>query len=217
MPYASSLSTHDDPAIAVAEAIGHILDKLGPSPDFVVVFVSGHFRNRVSDIHSAVAELLRPNVLIGCTAGAVICGGKEIEDQSGLSIFGGNFDGQVTPLRIDSPSDLLHDTGQPLADTGVHTMLLLADPFSFPAESALAECRLLYPKVQIIGGLVSSTDPSSGDCLFLDGEIYRDGAVALLIKGEVTIEPLLSQGCRPIGNPLIITKSRDNMIYELGG
>ena len=72
MPYASSLSTHDDPAIAVAEAIGHILDKLGPSPDFVVVFVSGHFRNRVSDIHSAVAELLRPNVLIGCTAGAVI-------------------------------------------------------------------------------------------------------------------------------------------------
>ena len=30
MPYASSLSTHDDPAIAVAEAIGHILDKLGP-------------------------------------------------------------------------------------------------------------------------------------------------------------------------------------------
>jgi small ligand-binding sensory domain FIST len=217
MPYASSLSTHDDPAIAVAEAIGHILDKLGPSPDFAVVFVSGHFKNRVGDIRSAVAELLRPNVLIGCTAGAVVCGSKEIEDQSALAIFGGSCDGEVVPLRIDNGSDLLHDTREPLADTDIHTMLLLADPFSFPAETALAQCRSLYPKVQIIGGLVSSTDPSSGDCLLLDGEIYRDGAVALLIKGEVVVEPLVSQGCRPVGSPLIITRSRDNMIYELGG
>ena len=217
MPYASSLSTHDDPAIAVAEAIGHILDKLGPSPDFAVVFVSGHFKKRVGDIRSAVAELLRPNVLIGCTAGAVVCGSREIEDQSALAIFGGSCDGEVVPLRIDNRSDLLHDTEKPLADTDIHTMLLLADPFSFPAETALAQCRSLYPKVQIIGGLVSSTDPSSGDCLLLDGEIYRDGAVALLIKGEVVVEPLVSQGCRPVGSPLIITRSRDNMIYELGG
>ena len=31
------------------------------------------------------------------------------------------------------------------------------------------------------------------------------------------MRPVVSQGCRPIGRPLVITKSEDNMIVELGG
>ena len=217
MPYSSSLSTHDDPGIAVAETIGQVLDDIGPSPDFAIVFMSGYFKNRFSQIHSALLELLAPKTLMGCTADAVVYGAKEIEDQSALTIFAGKFEGHATPVRISdaldsSPNALLAGNG-----VGAHTMLLLADPFSFPAEETISQLRSSHPHIQIIGGLISSAQPRPSASLFLDGEIYSDGAVALLIGGSVQIEPLVSQGCRPIGTPLIVTKSEGNLVHELGG
>ena len=41
--------------------------------------------------------------------------------------------------------------------------------------------------------------------------------MGLLIEGPTPIEPLVSQGCRPIGSPLIVTNSKENIIFELAG
>ena len=127
MPYSSSLSTHDDPGIAVAETIGQVLDDIGPSPDFAIVFMSGYFKNRFSQIHSAVLELLAPKTLMGCTADAVVYGAKEIEDQSALTIFAGNFEGHATSVRISDALDFSIDAL--LAGNGVGAVSHAAKTF----------------------------------------------------------------------------------------
>ena len=217
MPYASSLSTHEDPGIAVAEAIGQVLDRIGSSPDFAVVFMSGYFKNRLTQIRSAIENLLTPKVLIGSTADALICGSREIEDQSALTIFAGNLEGKVTPFRVSNEHDSFGDAMRAVTEVDAHTMILLADPNSFPAEEAINQWRSTHPHIQIIGGLNSSFPTQTSGSLFVDGEIYREGGVGLLVGGAVQIEPLVAQGCRPIGTPLIVTKSKGNLIYELGG
>lgn len=217
MPYASSLSTHDDLGIAVAETIGQVLEKIGTSPDFAIVFISGHFKNRLNEIHSAMRELLTPKTLMGCTSNAVVCGVNEIEDRSALVVFAGNLDGEVASIRLSDTPSVSADPILAANGNTAHTMLLLADPLSFPTEEMIKELHSEYPHIQVIGGLTSSTPSDRFGSLFLDGEIHNGGGVALLIGGNVQIKALVSQGCHPIGAPLIVTKSSGNLVHELGG
>jgi small ligand-binding sensory domain FIST len=39
----------------------------------------------------------------------------------------------------------------------------------------------------------------------------------VLLQGPVRLRAIVSQGCRPIGRPMIITRCQDNVIHELGG
>ena len=41
--------------------------------------------------------------------------------------------------------------------------------------------------------------------------------MGVVIGGNVRIRPVVSQGCRPIGKPLVITRAEANVIIELGG
>jgi len=217
MPYVSSLSTHGDLGVAVAETIGQVLDKIGASPDFAVVFMSGHFKNRLSEIHTAMRELLAPKTLMGCTSSAVVCGANEIEDRSALAVFAGNLDGEISSVRLSDPPSISANPIFAVHGNTAHTMLLLADPLSFPTEQMIKQLHSEHPHIQVIGGLISSTAADRFGSLFLDGEIHHDGAVALLIGGNVEVKSLVSQGCRPIGAPLIVTKASGNLVHELGG
>ena len=39
----------------------------------------------------------------------------------------------------------------------------------------------------------------------------------MLLEGELGLRWVVSQGCRPIGRPLVVTKAQENVILELGG
>ena len=51
----------------------------------------------------------------------------------------------------------------------------------------------------------------------LDDDVYSDGAVGVLLAEDVSAEMVVSQGCRPIGSPYVVTKAEGNVIYELAG
>jgi small ligand-binding sensory domain FIST len=59
---------------------------------------------------------------------------------------------------------------------------------------------------------------AAGECRFLYGKETRDqGAIGVVLQGSIGLRSIVSQGCRPIGRPLVITRSNDNLILELGG
>jgi small ligand-binding sensory domain FIST len=53
--------------------------------------------------------------------------------------------------------------------------------------------------------------------LLLGAQTHAEGAVAVHVSGPVRLKTVVSQGCRPIGRPLVVTKAERNIIYELGG
>ena len=86
--YAFGLSEHPVPTQAVGEAVGQVLEGLSDErPDLVALFTSPHHVGAFEDIASSVRGLLDPTVLLGGTAGAVIGGGREVEDSPALSLF----------------------------------------------------------------------------------------------------------------------------------
>jgi small ligand-binding sensory domain FIST len=96
-------------------------------------------------------------------------------------------------------------------------LLVVGDPFSFPVELLLERLNEDRPAVAVVGGMASSAAEPGGNRLILQDRVVDEGAVVLHVRGAVQLTTLVSQGCRPIGRPLVVTRAQRNILYELGG
>jgi small ligand-binding sensory domain FIST len=96
-------------------------------------------------------------------------------------------------------------------------LLLLGDPFSFPTDHFLERLNEDRPGVPVAGGMASGAAEPGENRLFFGREAIAEGAVAALISGPVRLRTVVSQGCRPIGKPYVVTKAERNVIQQLGG
>lgn len=218
--FAAALSRHPVPAEAVGEVVGAVLDQVGPAPDLAVLFVSPGLAGAVDDIAASVRALLSPGVLLGATASTVIGGGEEVDDGPAVSLWAGAV-GEVLPVRLDAVPAMggVQVRGIPAsaADDGPRTLLLLADPFSLPLEGLLAGVGDDMPELTVVGGLASAARGPGGNRLVLDRDVHRDGAVGVLLPPGTEVTALVSQGCRPVGDPMIVTAVDGPTVLELAG
>ncbi len=219
--YASALSIHPDSFEAAAECAGQILDQLGGErPDLAVVFASNHHLDDFAQVASGLRKLLEADVLIGSTSVAVAGDHREIEDGPGLTVFAADWGGghargvalDAAPTgdgyRIDGWPDDLRPDG---------TLLLLADPMSFPVVDFLRISNENFADLQIIGGVASGPGRDVRCVLALDDSVRERGAVGVVLDSSVEVRTVVSQGCRPIGQPFTITGAHRNVIHELAG
>lgn len=219
--FAAAMSQHPLATQAVGEVCGSILEQLGEEDcDLVVCFASPHHVGAFEDISNALHSILEPGVLIGGTAVAIVGGSHEIEDAPALSVFAGSLDdSELTPvaLRVEDTPDGAAISGWPELATPPRTLLLFADPFTFPVDAFLARCNDDLPTLRVIGGMASAAGRPGGNRLVLDDRILDSGAVGVFLDGDVEVRTLVSQGCRPIGQPLVVTKADRNFVEELAG
>jgi small ligand-binding sensory domain FIST len=240
MRFASSLSTHPDAAHATGEVIGQVIDQVGRHPDLAVLFVTRPHAGALAEAADAVTRLLEPTLLIGCAAESVVGNQREIEQAPGVSLWAG-LTGPLAPVRLwvefepaelDEPRHPAAAVGDGEFDTPVtplvagwpdelvfepQALVLLADPFTFPMELLLRGLAAEHPDLPVIGGMASAARTPGGNRLVLNQEVFTDGAVGVLIGPGVTVSTVVSQGCRPIGRPLAVTRAEGNIIYELAG
>jgi len=219
MPFAAALSTHPEPATAAGEVIGHVLDRVGRHPDLALVFVTPAHSGAIAEVAAAVRELLAPTVLLGCAAESVVGTGQEVERGPAISLWAG-LTGPVVPLRLwdDMGPEGPQVGGWPAAPPfEAQAALVLADPFSFPVDALLQGLSERHPGLPVLGGMASAGRAPGASRLVLDEAIQTDGAVGALIGPGIRLTPVVSQGCRPIGRPLVVTRAEANIIYELAG
>ena len=65
--------------------------------------------------------------------------------------------------------------------------------------------------------MASAARGPGGNRLVLDGAIHDDGAVGVLLDAAASPTTVVSQGCRPVGHPFIVTRAERNVLYELAG
>jgi small ligand-binding sensory domain FIST len=204
----------------VGEVAGEVLDTFrGDEPDLVVFFVSPHFVGAMDDLTNALGSLLQPRVMLGLTAVGVVGGAHEVEDAPGVSLFAASCpDADLTPVALDieHTPDGAAITGWPDLEGAPSTLLLLADPFSFPLDGFLSRLREDRPELQVIGGAASAARGPGGNRLVLDDRVTASGAVGVFLDG-LPVRAVVSQGCRPVGAPYVVTSGDGNRIGELAG
>ncbi len=224
MKWISALSLAVETGKAVSEAAAQIRAKLGAQrPDVVFVFATAQHRLEYSAISSGVNELLHPRFLLGCSGGGVIGDGREAEQVTALSLMAGVLPGvEIKPFHLADSALPDLDSGPRRWEeaTGVAArkdpqFVILVDPLSIRTEEMLTGFDFAYPKSVKIGGLASGARRAGQNALFLNDQIYREGAVGLAFSGNLRVETIVAQGCRPFGRPLAITKCYRNVLLEL--
>lgn len=211
MKATSALSEHPLAAHAVGEVAGTILENLAGAPiDLLVVFIDSVHTGAVEDMSAALRELLSPSTMIGSTASGVLERNAEVEDRSALAVWAASGLSAV-PFRIE-PGEVAPRSGWSVVPHD-HAVVL-ADPFSSPALDMLDAAKNEAPHLKINGGLASAARGPSGNRLLLDDAVFDSGAIGVALDG-VPMRSVVSQGCRPIGEPFTVTGVAGNVITEL--
>jgi len=226
MQWASAISEEVDTRKAAQDAASRVAAELGGAPpDLAFVFFSTHHRSNPAAVAEGIAEALVPEHVLGCSAGGIIGAGREIEERPALSITAARLPGvNVHPFRFDD-ADLPDEDAAPRAweaALGVTAaeqphFLVLADPFSFPADLLLRGLDYAFPKSAKAGGLASAGERPGQNALLCDGDIIRRGAVGIALTGAIAVDTLVAQGCRAIGEAMKITRASGNFVVELDG
>jgi small ligand-binding sensory domain FIST len=225
MPFAAALSTLAPTGRAVEEACTRVREQLAGEPHLAVVFFSPHHAGAADLVAGVLRQQLTPRCLLGCVGESIIGNDREIEQAPALSLWAGRWSRPITAepfhLVLEQTADGLSLLGWPDALAGADpekaAVLLLGDPFTFPIDLFLQRINEDRPGLRVVGGMASGVGRPGESRLLLNGAVHDRGAVGVLLQGPVGLRPIVSQGCRPIGRHMVITRAQDNLIFELGG
>ena len=225
MRWASILSEERESEAAALDASARLRSELDTDPDLALVFASSHHASSYDTIASTLARELGGALLIGCSGDSVIGGGQELESRPGLALAGATLPGvAIHPFSLDTAGLPPLDAG-PAAwherigvdpEAAPH-FLLLADPFGFDAENFIRCMDQAYPASIKVGGVASGGQQPGEQALWLGAETRRSGLVGLGLSGNLVVDPVVAQGCRPVGAPLFVTHCHDNVLQRVDG
>lgn len=225
MKCAAAISVEARSSVAADAVAERVRGELGGAPaDLALVFASMHHAEEADQIVDRVNRRLGPRCLLGCTAEAIVGVDQEVERQPAVSLWAahlGEADLQPFHLQFEQTREGASFVGWPDAMPGElargSAMVLLADPFTFPADELLERVNEDHPGTPVVGGNASGAMGPGHAKLFLGGQVLQQGAVGAVLSGPIAVHTIVSQGCRPIGVPLVVTRSEENVIFELGG
>jgi len=226
MKWVSALSRQTDIDGAIQEAAESASQQLGEDQaDLTVVFVSPQFKEFYDRVPDLISRYFKPGLLFGCSGGGIIGNGEEAEQQAAISITCANLPGvKIQPIQLETTDLPDQDTSpsvwrewlQVNVEDNPH-FVFLADPFSFRGEEFLAGVDFAYPNSKKVGGLASGAQAQGGNALYLDDKIYSNGLIGIALSGDIEVDTIVAQGCRPIGEPMHITQCEHNLLKELAG
>ena len=226
MKWASAISEQTPLASAVDECVATLREQLGgEAADLAVVFVSSHYREEQDSLPQMLQEKLGYRAILGCSGGGIIGNGQEVEQRPAVSITAANLpDVSIVDFHLEGDNLPDLDAGPDSWEETVKVsraddpqFVLLADPFSFPVQNLLMGLDFAFQSAAKIGGLASGGQQPGQNALFLGNQVHHAGAVGVALYGNISVDTVVAQGCRPVGSPMRITESRRNLLVELDG
>jgi len=188
-----------------------------------LVFLAPKYFGQARQILEIIQVHAQVPLLAGCSSQALIAGGEEIEENAGLVLGlyhlpGARLAGfRLTQEQVDeasSPAYWHHETG--IAPDQTNGWLAFADPFNLDCDTWLRQWNEAYAPLPVVGGLASGDFSARATQVYLNGEVFDEGVVAVSVGGDIELASVISQGCTPIGETWTITKADQNLIREIG-
>jgi small ligand-binding sensory domain FIST len=188
-----------------------------------LVFMTPKFFPQAKQVLEILQVHARVPLLLGCSSGGLIAGSEEIEEDAGISLGlyslpGANLKGfHFTQEQVEEAitPDYWHtETGVNPEDTS--GWLTFVDPYHIDSEGWLRSWSEAYAPVPVLGGLASGDFNDRITQVYLNGEVFEEGGVAVSVGGDVRLASVLSQGCTPIGDTWTLTRVNQNVIQQIG-
>jgi small ligand-binding sensory domain FIST len=213
-------STH-----AAAEAAEMARASLGGAiPDWCVVFASAEHGEHLSTLLPALANAAGTPYVTGCSAAGILAGSREIEGGPALGVLA------VASDAIRGTPFLFHDDGDQGLTAGIRVgqrfmtsqgtgdlVLAWPDPYHVRPDRLLQGMNATLGAVPVAGGAASSNGEAAETFQFCGNESSTSAVSGLRLGGEFRRQVAITQGCRPLCEPMIVTRSHENLILEVEG
>ncbi len=229
MKWVSAIAASADLGDAAARVIAELSRGLGDAqPDIVFTFFSPAYGGEAA----ALGELIRgefPDAkILGCSAGGVVGAREEVEGRPAISALAGVLGDvevhtfHVPPGELPEPDNISRWRNTIGLDGAVDSpapraIILLPDPFTCDTRRLLAGLDAAFEESTTVGGLASGGRAPGEMVLLVDDRPYGNGAVGLTLTGDVVVDTIVAQGCKPIGDPMFITEAGGHEIRSLDG
>lgn len=193
-----------------------------PQVSLGLVFMTPKFFPQARQILEILRVHARIPLLAGCSSTALVAGEEEIEDNAGIvlalyALPGAELQGfYFTQSQVEEAEGVSYwpqQTGVTAEST--NGWLAFVDPFHLDSESWLRGWNEAYQHLPVYGGLASGVFAEQTTQVYLNGEVYEEGGVAISVGGDVKITGVISQGCTPIGETWTLTRVEQNLIHRI--
>lgn len=206
----------------VADTARGALAEIGGHVTCGFVFVSADYAQDLADFLELLQLHAHIPLLAGCSGAGLLGMSREEEQAVGFSLLLLDLPRtQVRAVRLPAvgeDDELTAASMRALAGRGseqCETWIVVANPFTLPVEPWLDAWDGGFPGVPAIGGLASGGRRGDTAFVFHERELV-EGGVAIGFAGGVKVRTLVSQGCRPVGEPFTITGAEGHLVTSLG-
>ncbi len=225
MEFASALSTKTEWTEVVEDLTKQIFSQLSSqNRDIALLFLHPDYLPEIDNLVESLRGSLGARHFIGCTGRGIIGVQQEVEGEPAVSALVGSLPGvQLKPfylsqLEIEEASGPDYWRFQLEIEKEENpNFLLFMDPFSIQTVDLITQLNEAFPSAPMVGGIASGGNQPGENRLILDELTYEEGGVGISLSGNIELQTIVSQGCKPIGEPMVVTKAEKNIIFELGG
>jgi len=188
-----------------------------------LVFMTPRFFEHARQILEILQVHAQIPLLTGCSSTGLIAGAEEVEENAGLTLALYHLPGadlkafhftQEQVEEANGPGYWRLETGLDPGQT--NGWLAFIDPYNIDSEAWLRTWNEAYAPLPVLGGLASGEFADQTTQVYLNGEVFESGGVAVSIGGAVDLAGMISQGCTPIGETWTLTKVEQNVIHQIG-
>jgi len=194
-----------------------------PQISLGLVFMTPRFFPHAKQVLEILRVHARIPLLAGCSSTSLIAGGEEFEEDVGLVLALYHLPGtelrgfHFSQRQVEEASDPSYwPTEMGIAPGQTHGWLAFADPFHLDAESWMRTWNETYAPRPVLGGLASGDMREQRTQVYLNGDVFEEGGVAISVGGGVKLVSVISQGCTPIGDTWTLTRVEQNLIHQIG-
>lgn len=197
--------------------------QLGAHPiSLGLVFMSPKFFPHAQATLEVLRVHARIPLLAGCSSTALVAGSHEFEEATGLvlalySLPGAELKGfRFTQTQVEEADNAAYWPSATGVDPkSTNGWLTFIDPFHLDAESWMRSWNTAYAPLPTFGGLSSGIYADQTTQVYLNGDVFEDGGVAISVGGDVKLSGVISQGCTPIGETWTLTRVEQNLIHQI--
>ncbi|MEM9137156.1 MAG: FIST N-terminal domain-containing protein [Cyanobacteria bacterium P01_F01_bin.42] len=228
MKWTTALSTRPSLEAALDEVIERTTAALQSPPDLGIIFISSAFTSEFSRLLPLINERIQIPHLIGCGGHGIVGRPEaqdycEVEEEPAIALMLGRLPGvKIQPFHVLGPD--LPDPDSPpqdwidllgIAPESDPQFILLADASTAKIKELLQGLDFAYSGSTKVGGLTSGSALFGGSGLFYDNQLVHEGTIGIALSGNIILDTIVAQGCRPIGPSFRVTQAERHIALEV--
>lgn len=228
-----TISQHDQYEEALSEILRDWKILPQKSAALALLFVSPPWAEDLDKITAKAQQMLGVDTqLITVVGGGIIGGGEELEDSTAycMSFFGGVLpaESSISIASFLNGAETSRNSGYTISSKekqNVNGCLVFADPYSTNVEQVLEDCsrptssqndHSLDTTNSIVAGAVSVPSNKQQSTLAIGSHVLPPGSlICANFSGNLGLQVVVSQGCRPVGPTYRVTKVNGPAVLEL--